>query len=417
MDSFLEINTNCDFTLQNLPYGVFRPNNAENFRIGVPIGEFILDLAQLLEANLLIVRSNHENIFKTDSLNLFMELGHQQWLSVREQIQSLLHKDNPKLRDHSFLRKRILYPQNQCEMKLPINVGDYTDFYACKYHAENLGKMFRPNSQALLPNWQHMPVAYHGRSSSIVVSGTPVKRPQGQVLLKNNIPILSYSNKLDFEVELGFIIGTGNKLGEPVPMDEVEQHIFGAVLLNDWSARDIQQWEYVPLGPFLSKSFATSISPWVVSMFALKEFMQPAPKQDIPVLEYLQDAERKLLDINLTTYIKSKDMMNYQEICKTNSKYLYWTHKQMIAHHTINGCNLRCGDLLATGTISGPEVNQAGSLIELTWNGQRPIELSDYTQRSFLADWDSILIEGKCINSQGSHIGFGALEGTLVRAK
>jgi fumarylacetoacetase len=292
---------------------------------------------------------------------------------------------------------------------MPVRVGDYTDFYSGLEHAANVGRMFRPNADPLLPNWKHMPVAYHGRSSSIVISGVPVKRPHGQYLAGEQV-VFGPSRMLDFELELGFIVGKENTLGQPVPVYEAESHIFGVVLLNDWSARDIQRWEYQPLGPFLGKNFATAISPWIVTLEALGQFRTPAPIHDVDVLPYLNDGARQNFDIELSVEIQTEN--GSSTVTRNNAQLVYWTLAQQVAHHTVNGCNLRVGDILATGTISGKERSSWGSLLELTYNGKEPVKIGD-TERAFLQDGDSVVFHGSCARD-GLRIGFGELRNTVV---
>lgn len=343
--------------------------------------------------------------FAQSSLNQFIALGFDAWESTRLKIAKLISEKNPQLK---------YYPAKSCILKLPVDIGDYTDFFTSEVHATNLGKMFRPDMPPLTPQFKTMPTAYHGRASSVIVSGTKIKRPSGQILLNNQTsPIYSPTQKLDIEVELGFIIGMGNNLGEPISIKNAHKHIFGVVIVNDWSARDIQRWEYVPLGPFLGKNFGTSISPWVMPMSALKDFWVDADPQDPIPLDYLFENKFKLLDIKLEVLIKSKNMKNYVTISNTNSRYLYWSPNQMVAHHTVNGCNLRTGDLLATGTISGPNADQYGSLIELSWNGKNAIKLNDQESRFFLEDGDSVIIRGRCEKS-GMVLELGEVEGTII---
>jgi len=408
MQSFIKVEKNSDFPIYNLPYCIFKSANNSKYRVGVGIGNYVLDLSVLEEAGLLKIKSNQAEVFAQNALNKFMRLGYDAWKDVRQQLTKLLDIKTDDLQSNSELCDRCFFKMSECQFKIPIEIGDYTDFFASEYHAINLGKMFRPNSDPLPVNWKHLPIGYHGRSSSIVISGTSIKRPSGQILNSNNEPVYSKSKMLDIEVELGFIVGVGNELGTSIKTSDAYKHIFGAVLVDDWSARDIQRWEYVPLGPFLGKSFATSVSPWVVSMFALEKFTANAVKQDVPIVEYLMQADRKSFDINFDVNLKTSNMSAYEKIANTNAKYLYWTYAQMVAHHTVNGCNLRSGDLLATGTISGPESNQYGSLIELTWNG-----FANNERRTFLEDQDSIKISAYSTNSEGLRIGFGSVEGTV----
>ena len=345
---------------------------------------------------------------KENTLNAFMGCEKSIWSQTRSQIKKFLSDSSSEsLSKRPDLLSTAIVAQSEAEMLMPASIGDYTDFYASEYHAANVGKIFRPNQEPLLPNWKHLPVGYHGRASSVVVSGTPITRPRGQIKTGENSITFSPSKKLDFEVELAmFFGGNGNKLGQSIPIHKAADHIFGVVLMNDWSARDIQFWEYVPLGPFLSKNFGTTISPWIVPMEALEPFMVPLPKQTNPdPLEYLQKSGDFLLDINIET------CMNGSKISQTNSKYLYWTFSQMIAHHSVAGCNMRPGDLLGSGTISGPNREEFGSLLELTWNGRDSVETST-GNRTFIEDNDVVEMTGFC-EKDGIRIGFGSCAGQV----
>lgn len=401
------INLNQIFSKNSLPYGIFKPDSENNFRVGVALGEQILDLAGL-ETMQFIDSGTDKPVFSQGSLNAFMALGFECWRDVRQQLLELVNEKLDKI------PKKVIYNQCDCELKLPFEVSDYTDFFSSWQHAYNLGKMFRPNGSAVLPSWNKIPLAYHGRSSSIIVSGTPLKRPCGQILNNININQFSATNALDFEVEFGFVIGTGNSQGTSIKTDDAYQHVFGAVILNDWSARDIQKFEYVPLGPFLGKSFATSISPWVMSIFALQESFMDAPAQQPEIEGYLKDSNRKLFDIELCVYFKTQELQAYQKIAVTNTRYSYWSLPQLIAHHTINGCNLKTGDILATGTLSGPELHQFGSMIELSWGGEKPLEVTADIKRSFLENGDSVLIEGTLLSNGQPLFGMGFVEGTIL---
>lgn len=390
-----------DFTIHNLPYGVFKTIASATPRVGCAIGDKIIDLRVLAEKKLV-----HASL-SAPTLNPFMEQGRSVWRETRQQLQSLLSDSGDlSLSKRPDLVSAAVVPQAEATMMLPAQIGDYTDFYASEYHASNVGKIFRPNQEPLLPNWKHLPVGYHGRASSVVVTGTDVKRPSGQLKRADRIDF-GPSEKLDFEVELGmFFGGPGNKLGEPIPVSRAKDHIFGIVLMNDWSARDIQFWEYVPLGPFLSKNFATTISPWIVPFEALEEFTLDLPRQQPEPLPYLRADKDVVFDIDITT------RMNGSLISKTNSKYLYWSFVQMIAHHTASGCNLRPGDLLGSGTISAPEKEGFGSLLELTWNGQQPIHTSS-GPRTFIENNDVVEMTGSC-ERNGKRIGFGSCAGRIV---
>ncbi|KAG8440844.1 hypothetical protein GDO86_006543 [Hymenochirus boettgeri] len=353
--SFIRVEANSDFPIHNLPYGVFSTEDEPRHRIGVAIGDQILDLSVIRNLFTGPFMSGNQDVFNEPVLNSFMALGHNAWREVRQVLQKLLAASEPMLRDNMELRARAFVPQAKATLYLPANIGDYTDFYSSRDHATNVGIMFRGKDNALMPNWLHLPVGYHGRASSVVVSRTPVRRPMGQVRPNDDKPpIFEASKLLDIELEMAFFVGPGNSLGKPIPIHKAEEHIFGMVLMNDWSARDIQKWEYVPLGPFLSKNFATTISPWVVPMEALIPFVLPNPVQDPVPLPYLQDEKNYMFDINLSVCIQGEEMKNPVQICQSNFKYMYWTMKQQLAHHTVTGCNVRPGDLLASGTISGP---------------------------------------------------------------
>ncbi|WP_078414329.1 fumarylacetoacetase [Priestia abyssalis] len=415
--SFIEVGSESHFPIQNLPYGVFRPRSGGAPRIGVAIGDYILDLALLDDAgHFNMTGAAGTGVFNQPSLNAFMALGKKVWQEVRAQIQRLLSEDEPTLRDNASLRNAALLEQQDAEMFLPAQIGDYTDFYASKEHATNVGIMFRGKENALMPNWTHLPVGYHGRASSVVLSGTDVRRPQGQMKPPNaEAPLFGPCRQLDFELELGWFIGPGNKLGQQIPVENAEEHIFGLVLVNDWSARDIQAWEYQPLGPFLGKNFATSISPWVIPLEALEPFRAAGPKQDPEPLPYLQTAGERAFDIHLEVYLQGEEMNKRHCIATSNFRYLYWSMAQQIAHHTVGGCNLRPGDLLASGTISGPEKETRGSLLELTWRGTEPISLNDGEQRVWLEDGDELTITGWC-QGDGYRIGFGEVTGRVLPA-
>jgi fumarylacetoacetase len=415
--SFIEVAADSHFPIQNLPYGVFRPRQGGSPRIGVAIGEYVLDLSVLDEAGLFDATSvGGKKIFHQPSLNRFMALGRPVWREVREQIQRLLDAAEPTLRDDAALRSKAFFRQHEVEMLLPAEIGDYTDFYASKDHATNVGIMFRGKENALMPNWTHLPVGYHGRSSSIVLSGTDVRRPLGQMKPGDAVaPVFGPCRQLDFELEMACLIGPGNEQGKPIAVERAEDHIFGLVLLNDWSARDIQAWEYQPLGPFLAKNFATSISPWVVTLEALEPFRVSGPKQDPAPLPYLRTSAPGSFDIQLEVYLKGEKMEEPQRITRSNFRYLYWSMAQQIAHHTIGGCNLRTGDLLASGTISGPEKESRGCLLELAWRGQEPLQMNNGEQRVWLEDGDELTITGWC-QGDGYRVGFGEVTGKILPA-
>ena len=410
--SFITVAANSDFPLQNLPYGVFQPQG-EAARVGVAIGNDVLDLATLEAAGLL--QTGSEPVFNQATLNAFIALGRPVWQQVRARLQQLLSADCAELRDNADLRAKAFYPQAAVAMLLPIEVPGYTDFYSSKEHAYNVGCMFRDPKNALMQNWSELPVGYNGRASSVVVSGTDLVRPSGQIKLPNEErPVFSACRKLDFELETGFIVGKATALGEPIAIEEAENHIFGMVLLNDWSARDIQQLEYVPLGPFNSKTFGTSISPWVVTLEALEPFRCASPVQEPQPLSYLRENTANNYDIHLQVAIAADGSETV--ISNTNFKYMYWSMMQQLTHHTIAGCNVRVGDLMGSGTISGPEKDSRGSLLELTWNTTEPLTLANGEQRGFLEDGDTLIMRGHC-QKDGLRIGFGEVRGTVLPAK
>jgi fumarylacetoacetase len=417
MKSFIEVKEDSHFPIQNLPYGVFSTTGQPNKRVGVAIGDYVLDLSILENKGYFKeVISNEQAVFNQAFLNSFMELGRDAWNAVRKQLQTLLSADEPMLRDNEELRELVFIPREKVELHLPVKIGDYTDFYASKDHATNVGIMFRGKENALMPNWTHLPVGYHGRASSVVLSGEQVRRPLGQIKLPDHpAPVFGPCRQLDFELEMGCFIGVGNGRGEPIPVDEAEKHVFGMVLVNDWSARDIQSWEYQPLGPFLAKNFATSISPWVVPFEALEPFRVNGPVQEPKPLEYLEQNEPNSFDIHLEVKLKSPKMSAPKTIARSNYRSLYWSVAQEVAHHTIGGCNLNPGDLFGSGTISGPEKDSRGSLLELTWRGTEPIQLNDEEQRQWLEDGDELTMTGWC-QADGYRIGFGEVVGVIEPA-
>lgn len=409
---FIEVPPDSDFPIQNLPYGIFSTQANPNPRVGTRLGDVIVDLSMLDDEGLFGIK---HGFFADPSLNRFMASGRGTWREIRQRLTKILGEEQ------ASLKKEALSPVNQVQMHLPVNIGDYTDFYASREHATNVGIMFRGKENALMPNWLHLPVGYHGRASSVILSGTDVVRPRGQVKPKDAPPEFAASRQLDFELEMGFFVGAGNELGRPISIDVARDHIFGMVLLNDWSARDIQAWEYQPLGPFLAKNFATSISPWVVTMDALEPFRVPLPRQDPAPLPYLRPFDQTQgkpdsasgIDITLEVTLRSARMDKSQTISRSNMKYLYWSIEQMLAHHTITGCNMRPGDLCGTGTISGPTEDSFGSLLELTWRGEKPIQLPGGETRTFLQDGDTITMKGYC-QGGGYRIGFGEVSGKIT---
>jgi fumarylacetoacetase len=410
--SFVPVAEDSHFPIQNLPYGVFsRAGTAPH--VGVAIGDQILDLTVLEERGVLRSQSaDGRPVFGKGSLNAFCALARPARVAIRFAVSKLLRSDESTLRDNAGLRTSVLVPQSEATMHLPAEIGDYTDFYSSREHATNVGTMLRGADKALMPNWLHLPVAYHGRSSSLVVSGTDIRRPKGQFKPDNaDAPLFGPSRSLDFELETGVIVGPGNAIGQPIPISQAEDHLVGMVLVNDWSARDIQAWEYVPLGPFLAKNFATSISPWVVPLEALEPFRTAGPKQDPEPLPYLRQSGSHTFDIRL----EARLLTEAHTITVTNFKYLYWSMAQQLAHHTVNGCNLRPGDLLASGTVSGPMPDSLGCLLELTWRGSRPLTLPSGEQRTFLQDGDRVTLTGWC-QGAGYRVGFGEVTGKILPA-
>ncbi len=412
--SFIDVLPESHFPLENLPFGIFRPASGPA-RVGVAIGDQVLDLSVLeAEGKFPDFRSNR--VFHYDALNPFLSLGREAWQKARGIIQRLLSADEPELRDDAALRTRAFHRQAEVTMQLPARIGDYTDFYSSYHHAHNVGTMLRGADNALMPNWKSLPVAYHGRASSIVVSGTDVRRPRGQTKPPDaEAPIFGPSRSMDFELETAFFVGPGNSLGEPVPIAQARDHIFGLVLMNDWSARDVQTWEYQPLGPFLAKNFCTSISPWVVMLEALEPFRRPLPAQDPIPLEYLRAPDDFTFDIQLEAQLQTAKMETPHTITRSNFNNLYWSIAQQLAHHTVNGCNLQPGDLLASGTISGPEETARGCMLELTWRGANPVQLPNGETRKWLEDGDRLTLTGWA-QGDGYRVGFGEVTGRLVPA-
>ncbi|WP_455287921.1 fumarylacetoacetase [Cupriavidus necator] len=402
------------FPLQNLPYGVFS-TKGQSPRVGVAIGDQVLDLAALDEAGLLPAAA--KGAFAAVNLNRFIALGKSVWSETRKRLTALLSGEDAALRDNAALRDKALVPMSAATLYLPVEIPGYTDFYSSKEHATNVGRMFRDPDNALLPNWLEIPIGYNGRASSVVVSGTPLHRPNGQIKLPNEArPVFSACRKLDFELEMGFIVGKESALGEPISTADAPAHMFGMVLLNDWSARDIQQWEYVPLGPFNSKGFGTSISPWVVTMEALEPFRRDNPEQSPQPLQYLQQQGQNAYDIALEVALQPQGASAPSTICRTNFKAMYWTMAQQLAHHTVSGCNVRVGDLMGSGTISGTTPDSYGSLLEMTRNGAEPVTLADGSRRGFLEDGDDVIMTGFC-QGEGYRVGFGSVSGKILPAR
>jgi len=414
--SFVPYPPDSHFPIQNLPYGVFRRPGATP-RIGVAIGDQILDLAELEGRGFFAeLALGSEPVFQQPALNRFLSLGRDAWRRVRATLTRLLSATEPTLRDDPELRRAALVPQADVTMCLPADIPDYTDFYCSREHATNVGTMFRGPQNALPPNYLWIPIAYHGRAGSVVVSGTDLRRPCGQMRRDDSTPPeFGPSRQVDFELEVGFLCGPGNDLGTPISPEGAAEHIFGLVLVNDWSARDIQRWEYVPLGPFTAKNFGTSISPWVVPLDALEPFRCAGPTQDPPPLPYLHTDGPQAFDIHLEVSLQTADMSIPHVVCRSKCRHLYWNMSQQLAHHTVTGCNVRPGDLVASGTISGPTPDSYGSLLELAWRGERPLTLPDGTTRSFLADGDRVTMTGWC-QGDGYRVGFGTVTGRILAA-
>jgi fumarylacetoacetase len=413
--SFIDVDPSSDFPIQNLPYGVFFTPERPDLRVGVAIGDFVLDLA-VLEAAGLIRFENASGVFARPSLNAFMALGPKVWSKTRARISELLRHDHPELRDNRELRNRALVAQDFAQMHMPIEVQGFTDFYSSKEHATNVGIMFRGKDNALMPNWLSIPIGYNGRASTVVVSGTPIRRPRGQLKPPTaDQPSFGPCKRLDFELEMGVVIGQASAMGEMLTEQQAQEMIFGFTLLNDWSARDIQAWEYVPLGPFQAKAFGTSISPWVVTREALEPFRVHGPVQDPVPLPYLQQKGANNYDLQLSVDLKAEKMAKPNTISRTNFKYMYWSSVQQLVHHASSGCAMNVGDLLGSGTISGAEKSERGSMLELSWGGAEPLDLGNGVQRSFLEDGDSLTMRGWC-QGDGYRIGFGEVEGTILPA-
>lgn len=410
--SWLHVDKNSDFPIQNIPFGVFLTRD-DIITIGTRIGDTAIDLGALHQLGYFDGIPLTDDIFLQDTLNDFIADGRKTWRAVRNRIAEIFDSNNKTLKENKRHKEIVLFRLDEIEMQLPIQIGDYTDFYSSLEHATNVGSMFRDPENALLPNWLHIPIAYHGRSSSIIPSGIPIHRPQGQTLPNGTEqPVFGPSKLVDFELEMAFITTVANDLGEPIPIEEAEEYIFGLVLLNDWSARDIQKWEYVPLGPFLAKSFASSISPWIVTLDALEPYRVQGPKPIKPQLEYLQYKGKKSFDINLEVAIRPNGAKE-TVVSKTNFKYMYWNMAQQLAHHTVNGCPVNSGDMMGSGTISGPTPDSYGSMLELSWKGEKPLKMKDGSERSFINDNDTVIMRGFC-EKDGTRIGFGEMSTKLL---
>ena len=410
--SWIEYDNDSDFPIQNIPFGVFKTKENQ-IHIGTIIGKTVISLSKLEYLGYFKTIKLEPNTFQQESLNKFLNQEKHIWRSVRDRIAILFDEKNTELKNQDSHKEIILFSLKDISNLMPVEIGDYTDFYSSKDHAMNVGKMFRDPENALLPNWLHIPVGYHGRASSIVISDTDIKRPSGQILPKDaQNPIFSKSKLLDFELEMAFITGKGKIMGETISTEEAEDYIFGLCLFNDWSARDIQKFEYVPLGPFLGKSFASSISPWIVTLDALEGFKISGEKQTPEVADYLKYKGDKNYNILLQVFIKTMEGETTQ-ISQSNFKYMYWNMCQQLAHHTINGCNIRAGDLMASGTISGPEESEYGSMLELSWAGQKEIQLKNGEKRKFLKNNDTVIMQGFAKN-KNIRIGFGQLKNKII---
>ena len=410
--TWLNVPEKSDFPIQNIPFGVFITKE-DVITIGTRLGDYAIDMGALQQLGYFDGIELTDDMFMQDTLNDFISDGKKTWRLVRNRLAQIFDENNPKLRDNAKHRDVVIFEMADVEMLLPVQIGDYTDFYSSKEHATNVGKMFRDPENALLPNWLHIPVGYHGRSSTIVPSGVPVRRPNGQTMPADATePVFGPSRLVDFELETAFITTDANVMGEPIPVDEAEDYIFGMVLFNDWSARDIQKWEYVPLGPFLAKNFASSISPWIVTMDALMPFKTESPEQSPTPLPYLQQKNKTTFDINLQIGIAPEGAAE-TVVSRTNFKYMYWTMAQQLAHHTVNGCRVNSGDMMGSGTISGSTPDSFGSMLELTWGGKNPIKLNDGSERKFIQDGDTVTIKGYCEN-ESVRIGFGECSSKLL---
>lgn len=419
--SFVPIPHDSDFPLENIPFGVYSLRGSNKRRPATIVGDTVVDLYELAAAKLFDgpeLCAKALDVFSQSNLNAFMELGRPAWREARVWLQKLLSGTDDRLANDKRLQGMALVDVAKTLNYLPMVIGDYTDFYASKEHATNVGTMFRGKDNALMPNWVHIPVGYHGRASSVVVSGTQLIRPSGLIQPdRSQPPVYGASRKLDFELEVAFVVGKGNPLGQPIKIENASDHIFGLVLMNDWSARDIQAFEYVPLGPFLGKNFGTTISPWIVTLDALEPFLTELPTQDPTPSEYLRSGSTKeAYDVELSVNLQPHNVEKGATICVSNLKYMYWSIKQQLAHHTVNGCNMNAGDLCGSGTISGKEPHQYGSLLELSWNGTAPLELEGDVKRSFLEDGDQLTITGKCSNGH-LRLGFGKCTGSILPAK
>jgi fumarylacetoacetase len=412
LKSWIEVKPDSDFSIHNIPFGIYSDKDTKHHAC-TAIGEYIVDLFELESRDLLDL---NRTVFQEQHLNSFIELGKQRTNRVRNRLIEILSDENSELKSDPGFFAKVFKKQEDVQMLMPVRVGDYTDFYSSIDHATNIGTMIRDPKNALMPNWKHLPVGYHGRASSICVSGHSFHRPKGQQKPADaETPVFGPSKLLDIELETAFVIGRQTQLGDSVDVAKADDYIFGMLLFNDWSARDIQTWEYVPLGPFLAKNFASTVSPWIVTLEALEPFRVKGYEQIPVLLPYLQYEGEKNLDINLQVFLKPENGQEHL-LCSSNYKYMYYTMEQQLAHHTVNGCNINVGDLMASGTISGPQPSEYGSMMELTWRGTKPIKLSDGSERKFVNDHDTVIIRGHC-EKNGIRVGFGDCAATVLPAK
>lgn len=411
--TWLDIPSQTDFPIQNIPFGVFLTRD-DVITIGTRIGDYAIDLGALHQLGYFDGIPLTDDIFLQDTLNDFIADGRKTWRLVRNRISEIFDVGNSALRENKKHRNTVIFGLNEVEMQLPVQIGDYTDFYSSIEHATNVGTMFRGKENALMPNWLHLPVAYHGRSSSIIPSNIPIHRPQGQKLPNGATePIFGPSRLVDFELEMAFITTAANHLGESITVADAEEYIFGLVLFNDWSARDIQKWEYVPLGPFLGKNFASSISPWIVTLDALEPYRTDGPKPKKELLPYLQSSGKKSFDIQLEVAIQPEGKKK-TTVCRSNFKHMYWNMSQQLAHHTVNGCPVNSGDMMGSGTLSGSTPDAYGSMLELSWRGEKPVKLNEGGDRKFIEDNDTVIITGHCEKQGYPRIGFGEVRTKLL---
>ncbi len=413
--SWVPVSAHSDFPVQNLPFGIFS-TTTKSPRVGVALGDKVTDLLALFELGYLTNLGFDQSDFENQHLNSLMSKGKNANSAMRERLFNLLKEDSTELKNKTEHHDSIFVKQADVAMHLPIKIGDYTDFYSSREHAFNMGVMFRDPQNALLPNWLHIPVGYHGRASSIIASGQPIYRPKGQQLpVDNEPPVFGATKQLDIELEMAFTTFQGKPLGESITTAEADQFIFGMCLFNDWTARDIQKWEYIPLGPFLGKNFASSISPWIVTLDALEPFRIPGPVQEPKILPYLEYSGNKHLDINLEVILETEDGTE-NVISRSNYKHMYWNMNQQLAHHTVNGCNINCGDMMASGTISGTTPDSFGSMMELSWKGTKPLKMKDGTERKFIQDGDTVIMRGYC-EKDNLRIGFGEVRTKVLPTK